>query len=161
MLTEFLAASVLLCVRPTPLRLVGTPPPAEEQRLCFWEPTIVSIEWLRTRIARWDRQKDIKGTVYPCEYDGWSFWLYTLIDSSIPPCPPFSILSSSALSGWPSIVCVRLCNSLWRLSSSSVRVLSYGTNTNHNTCSIEINSLHLRSQRPLLRTLLFKSTFYF
>lgn len=51
--TEFLAASVLLWVRVTPLRLVGTPPPTAEWRPCFWELTIVSIEWLRTRIARW------------------------------------------------------------------------------------------------------------
>lgn len=48
MLTEkvVLVTSPLLCAMP-PLRLPGMPPP-----WCFfWLPTIVSMEWLRTRMA--------------------------------------------------------------------------------------------------------------
>lgn len=41
-----LVTSPLLCAMP-PLRLPGMPPP-----WCFfWLPTIVSMEWLRTRMA--------------------------------------------------------------------------------------------------------------
>lgn len=66
-----LVTSILLCEMP-PLRLPGMPP------LCcfFWLLTMVSMEWLRTRMA-------------------------LLKDSRNPPWPPFSNLSSSGPS--PSI----------------------------------------------------------
>lgn len=64
-----LVHSLVLWGRPPPLRLAGTPPPTPGL-LWRWDPTIVSIEWLLTRIA-------------------------LLKDSSSPPWPPFSSLSSS------------------------------------------------------------------
>lgn len=58
--------------------------------------------------------------------------MFTLKDSSRPPCPPFSSLSSSP--GWPrpSAAWLCLCSSSWRLSSSAARVLPWNQFT-HNS----------------------------
>lgn len=48
--------SLVLCGRPPPLRLAGTPPPTPGLRW-RWEPTMVSMEWLLTRMALWRRER--------------------------------------------------------------------------------------------------------
>lgn len=52
-------------------------------------------------------------------------FMFTLKDSSRPPCPPFSSLSSSPAWPRPSAAWLCLCSSSWRLSSSAARVLPW------------------------------------
>lgn len=54
-----------------------------------------------------------------------SRFMITLKDSSRPPCPPFSSLSSSPAWPTPRAAWLCLCSSSWRLSSSAARVLPW------------------------------------
>lgn len=54
-----------------------------------------------------------------------SVLMFTLKDSSRPPCPPFSSLSSSPTWPRPSAAWLCRCSSSWRLSSSAARVLPW------------------------------------
>ena len=60
-------------------------------------------------------------------------FMFTLKDSSRPPCPPFSSLSSSPAWPRPSAAWLCLCSSSWRLSSSAARVLPWNQSTHTHT----------------------------
>lgn len=62
-----------------------------------------------------------------------SRFMITLKDSSRPPCPPFSSLSSSPAWPTPRAAWLCLCSSSWRLSSSAARVLPWNQFTQTHT----------------------------
>lgn len=51
-----LVHSLELCGSPPPLTLAGTPPPTPGL-LWLLDPTMVSMEWLLTRMALWRRRR--------------------------------------------------------------------------------------------------------